>query len=96
MLKKLLTRDPLQPQFRQYESTESIGVSETSKQNVNREELIIEQKIINLMHNYKLNEFSSVLSVKMIDKNRIIEGTSNIKLNRYQILRWICERHFEN
>lgn len=48
------------------------------------------------MHNYKLNEFSSVLSVKMIDKNRIIEGTSNIKLNRYQILRWICERHFEN
>lgn len=56
----------------------------------------MEQKIINSLHNFKLNEFSSVLTLKMIDKNRIIEGSSNIKLNRNQILRWIVDRHFEN
>lgn len=69
---------------------------ESSKAANAREELIIEQKIINSLHNFKLNEFSSVLTLKMIDKNRIIEGSSNIKLNRNQILRWIVDRYFEN
>jgi hypothetical protein len=51
---------------------------------------------MNVIHNFTLNEFCSLLTLKMSDKNRIIEGSSNIKLGRNQILRWIVDRYFEN
>lgn len=55
---------------------------------------MIEHSILDSLHNFRLSEFSSVLTLKMIDRSRIIEGSSNIKLSRNQILRWIVDRHF--
>lgn len=54
----------------------------------------MEQRIMDVMHNFILNDFSSVLTLKIGDKNRIIESSSNIKLTRNQILRWIVDRYF--
>lgn len=44
----------------------------------------------------KINEFSSLLSLKIMNGNRIIEESSNLRLSINQILRWIVDRYFEN
>jgi hypothetical protein len=56
----------------------------------------MEQRVIGAMHNFRLNEFGSVLSLIVSDGSRVTERASNIKLGRCQILRWVVDRHFEN
>ena len=57
---------------------------------------MMEAKVFDILHTIKINNFSSFLCLKIVDGNRIIEESSNLRLSVNQILRWVVDRHFEN
>ena len=85
-MKKLITK---QDQFDLIKENERGAHQKNS-----RDETMMEAKIYDTLHNMKINEFSSLLSLKIIDGNRIVEESSNLKLSINQILRWVVDRYF--
>ena len=88
-LKNLITKSNSPVILKDYEKI-------SSQKNNGRDEIMLETKILDTLHTIKINDFASILSLKIVDGKRIIEESSNLRLSVNQILRWVADRHFEN
>lgn len=65
-LKNLITKSNSPVILKDYEKI-------SSQKNNGRDEIMMETKILDTLHSIKINDFSSILSLKIVDGKRIIE-----------------------